>query len=62
MTFSHLANKLRYKITKFSGMLSKEFDKTAGRSIQEATYGIIASQLVMLTEIGGLLKYAEIDK
>jgi hypothetical protein len=43
-------------------MLSKELDKTAGRSIQKAIYGIIASQSVMLTEIGRLLKYAEIDK
>jgi len=52
MNFSQLANKLRYKITKFSGILSKELDKTARRFIQEAVYGIIASQSVMLTEIG----------
>jgi hypothetical protein len=56
MNFSHLANKLRYKITKFSGILSKELDKTAGRFIQEAIYGIIASQSVMLTEIGRQLE------
>jgi hypothetical protein len=56
MNFSHLANKLRYKITKFSGILSKELDKTVGRFIQEAIYGIIASQSVMLTEIGRQLE------
>jgi hypothetical protein len=52
MNFSHLANKLRYKITKFSRILSKDLDKTASRFIQEAIYGIIASESVMLTEIG----------
>lgn len=56
MNFSHLANKLRYKITKFSGILSKGLDKTARRFIQEAIYGIIASQSVMLTEIGRQLE------
>jgi hypothetical protein len=56
MNFSHLATKLRYKITKFSGILSKELDKTARRFIQEAIYGIIASQSVMLTEIGRQLE------
>jgi hypothetical protein len=56
MNFSQLANKLRYKITKFSGILSKELDKTARRFIQEAIYGIIASQSVMLTEIGRQLE------
>jgi hypothetical protein len=56
MNFSHLANKLRYKITKFSGILSKELDKTARRFIQEAIYGIISSQSVMLTEIGRQLE------
>ena len=52
MNFSHLANKLRYKVTKFSGILSQGLDKTAKRSVQEAIYGIIASESVMLTEIG----------
>jgi hypothetical protein len=56
MNFSQLANKLRYKITKFSGILSKELDKTSGRFVQEAVYGIIASQSVMLTEIGRQLE------
>jgi hypothetical protein len=56
MNFSQLANKLRYKITKFSGILSTDLDKTCRRFIQEAVYGIIASQSVMLTEIGRQLE------
>ena len=56
MNFSHLANKLRSKITKFSGILSKDLDKTAGRFVREAVYGIMASQSVMLTEIGRQLE------
>jgi hypothetical protein len=31
MNFSHLAIKLRYKVTKFSGILSQGIDKTARR-------------------------------
>ena len=56
MNFSHLANKLRSKITKFSGILSRDLDKTAGRFVKEAIYGIMASQAVMLTEIGRQLE------
>ena len=56
MNFSQLANKLRSKITKFSGILSADLDKTCRRFIQEAVYGIIASQSVMLTEIGRQLE------
>jgi hypothetical protein len=52
MNFSHLANKLRSKITKFSGILSQDLDKTSRRFVGEAIYGIMASQSVMLTEIG----------
>jgi hypothetical protein len=52
MNFSHLANKLRSKITKFSGILSQDMDKTARRFVGEAIYGIMASQSVMLTDIG----------
>ncbi len=52
MNFSHLANTLRSKITKFSGILSQDLDKTAQRFVGEAVYGIMASQSVMLTEIG----------
>ena len=56
MNFSHLANKLRSKITRFSGILSQDLDKTARRFIREAVYGIMASQSVMLTEIGRQLE------
>lgn len=56
MNFSHLANKLRNKITRFSGILSQDLDKTARRFVREAIYGIIASQSVMLTEIGRQLE------
>ena len=52
MNFSILANKLRNKITRFSGILSQDLDKTARRFIGEAIYGIMASQSVMLTDIG----------
>lgn len=52
MNFSQIANKLRYKITKFSGILSQNLDKTASRFVRESIYGIMASQSVMLTEIG----------
>jgi len=56
MNFNLIALKLRSKITKFSGILSKKLDKTAGRFIREAIYGIMASQSVMLTEIGRQLE------
>jgi len=56
MNFSHLANKLRNKITKFSGILSQDLDKTAQRFVRETVYGIMASQSVMLTEIGRQLE------
>lgn len=56
MNFSHLANKLRSKITKFSGILSQDLDKTTRRFVREAVYGIMASQSVMLTEIGRQLE------
>ena len=52
MNFSNLANKLRIKITRFSGILSQDLDKSARRFVGEAIYGIMASQSVMLTEIG----------
>lgn len=56
MNFSLLANKLRSKITRFSGILSQDLDKTARRFIREAVYGIMASQSVMLTEMGRQLE------
>lgn len=52
MNYSHLATKLCNKITRFSGILSEKLDKTARGFVQEALYGIMASQSVMLTEIG----------
>ncbi|MBN4049685.1 hypothetical protein JYT36_00495 [Bacteroidales bacterium AH-315-N07] len=56
MKFSKIANKLRGKISKFSGELSNKLDKTAGRFINEALYGILSNQSVMLTEIGRSLE------
>lgn len=56
MLYSLIANKLRNKITEFSGYVSKKLDKTAQRFIREALYGIMASQSVMLTEIGRCLE------
>ena len=56
MNFSHLANKLRSKVTKFSRIVSSKLVKTARRFIQEAVYGIIASQSIMLTDIGRQLE------
>jgi hypothetical protein len=45
MNFSHLANKLRSKITKFSGILSQDLDKTARRFVGEAVYGSLLPSL-----------------
>ena len=56
MNFSHLANKLRSKITRFSGIVSQDLDKTAQRFVREAVYGIMASQSVLLTESGRQLE------
>lgn len=56
MLHSHLAAKLREKITEFSGYVSKNLDKTAKRFVREALYGIMSSQSVMLTEIGRSLE------
>mgnify|MGYP006286092567 CR=1 FL=1 len=56
MNFSHLDNKLRGKITRFSGILSQDLDITAQRFIRVAVHGIIASHSVVLTEIGRRLE------
>ena len=56
MYYSQIANKLRSKIIKFSGILSEKLDKTAQRFVQETLYGIMASQSVILTEIGRQLE------
>lgn len=52
MNYSKLASNLRAKIANFSGYVSENLDKTAQRFINEAIYGIMQSQSVMLTEIG----------
>jgi len=52
MDYSKLASRLRSKINNFSGYVSMSLDKTAQRFVEEAVYGIIYSQSVMLTEIG----------
>jgi hypothetical protein len=56
MNYSKLASKLRAKIGKFSGYVSENLDKTAKRFVNEAIYGIVYSQSVMLTEIGRSLE------
>lgn len=56
MNYSKLASKLRTKLSKFSGYVSERLDKTARRFVNEAIYGILYSQSVMLTEIGRSLE------
>ncbi len=55
MYYSKIAFKLQSKLSQFSGYVSNKMDKTLGRFIREAVYGIISSQSVMLTEIGRAL-------
>lgn len=52
MNYSLIATKLRNKISRFSGELSKNLDKTCQRFIRECIYGILSKESVMLTEIG----------
>lgn len=52
MNYSLIATKLRNKISRFSGELSKNLDKTCQRFIRESIYGILSQESVMLTEIG----------
>lgn len=52
MNLNKTATKLRDKITKFSGYVSSQMDKTLQRFLTEAVYGITTSQSVILTEIG----------
>jgi len=56
MNYCKLASKLRTKLAKFSGYVSKGLDKSAQRFINEVIYGIMFSQSVMLTEIGRSLE------
>jgi len=56
MDYSRMARKLREKIARFSGELSKGLPKTAARFVQEMVYGIQASQSVVLTKVGRTLE------
>jgi hypothetical protein len=58
MNYSLIATKLRNKISRFSGELSKNLDKTCQRFIRECIYGILSQESVMLTEIGRSLNSA----
>jgi len=51
MSYSLFAIKLRNKISRFSGELSKNLDKSCQRFIRESIYGILSQESVMLTEI-----------
>jgi hypothetical protein len=48
MNYSLIATKLRSKISRFSGELSKNLDKTCQRFIRECLYGILSQESVML--------------
>ncbi|MBF0405695.1 MAG: hypothetical protein HQL00_17260 [Nitrospirae bacterium] len=52
MDYSKTARRLREKIVRFSGEVSKGLNKTAVMFIGEMVYGIQASQSVVLTKIG----------
>jgi hypothetical protein len=56
MDFSLIARRLREKIVRISGELSKKLDKTARRFVSEAVYGILSSQTVLLTDLGRSLE------
>jgi len=52
MNYRKLASKLRAKTGIFSGYVSENLDTTTKRFVNEAVYGIMYSQSVMLTETG----------
>lgn len=56
MDYSRVARKLREKIARFSGELSRGLPKTAERFVREMVYGIQASQSVVLTKTGRMLE------
>jgi len=56
MKTTRVARKLRARIGRFSGDLSKGLCKAAQRFVGEMVYGIQASESVMLTEIGRTLE------
>lgn len=56
MQYSKVALRLREQIANFSGDVSAGLGKVAGRFVREMIYGIIASESVLLTEIGRALE------
>lgn len=56
MNYNKIAKKLRGKIVKFSGELSKGLPKVSRRFISEMVYGVKASQSVVLTKIARTLE------
>lgn len=56
MDYSRIARKLREKIGKFSGEVSRGLPKVAQRFVREMVYGIQASQSVVLTKIARTLE------
>jgi len=55
MNRSQIANKLKGQIREFSGKLSKDLPKVAGRFLEEMLYGILCRQSVRVSEIGRAL-------
>jgi hypothetical protein len=56
MDYSRIARKLRDKIARFSGELSRGLSKVSKRFVREMVYGIQASQSVVLTKIARTLE------
>ena len=56
MNFNLISKRLRAKIARISGELSRKMSKTTRRFVIEAVYGILSSQSVLLTEIGRSLE------
>jgi len=56
MNTTRVARKLRERIGRFSGDVSKGLCKAARRFVAEMLYGIQASQSVLLTEVGRVLE------
>ncbi len=56
MNYSRMARKLRKKISRFSGEVSKGLPKVGERFVREMVYGIQVSQSVVLTKIGRQLE------
>lgn len=56
MNYNVIASRLREKITLFSGELCGKLGKIESRLVREMIYGMLASQSVLLTEIGRALE------